>query len=74
MALAILAPLVVATSRIYRGMHNTTDAGAGILLGAGCIVVGYVAVRAGLAAAAARRDQGEVPSSPAGIYVEEAVS
>jgi len=50
-ALAILGPLIVATSRVYRGMHNATDVICGLLLGAGCIIVGYVAVRAGLASA-----------------------
>jgi undecaprenyl-diphosphatase len=51
LALAIFGPLIVATSRVYRGMHNTTDVICGLLIGAGCIMVGYVAVRAGLAAA-----------------------
>jgi membrane-associated phospholipid phosphatase len=55
LALAIVGPLVVATSRVYRGMHNTTDVICGLLIGAGCITVGYVAVRAGLAAAHRRR-------------------
>jgi undecaprenyl-diphosphatase len=55
LALAIVGPLIVATSRVYRGMHNTTDVICGLLIGAGCIVVAYVAVRAGLAAAHQRR-------------------
>ena len=53
--LAVVSPLIVGTSRVYRGMHNPTDVVCGALLGAGCIVVGYVAVRAGLAAAERRR-------------------
>jgi len=61
LGLAIVAPLIVATSRVYRGMHNVTDVVCGMLLGAGCIVVGYVAVRAGLAAAHARREAAEAP-------------
>jgi membrane-associated phospholipid phosphatase len=56
LGLAIVAPLIVATSRVYRGMHNVTDVVCGMLIGAGCIVVGYVAVRAGLAAAHSRRE------------------
>jgi len=51
LALAVVGPLIVATSRLYRGMHNVTDVVCGLLIGGGCIVVGYVAVRAGLAAA-----------------------
>jgi len=51
LALAVLGPLIVATSRAYRGMHNATDVICGLLIGAGCIMVGYVAVRAGLASA-----------------------
>jgi undecaprenyl-diphosphatase len=57
LALAVVAPVIVATSRVYRGMHNVTDVICGVLLGAGCIVVGYVAVRAGLAAGS--RPEGE---------------
>ncbi len=55
LALTIVGPLIVATSRVYRGMHNATDVICGLLIGAGCITVGYVAVRAGLAAAHRQR-------------------
>jgi membrane-associated phospholipid phosphatase len=54
-ALAFLAPIIVATSRMYRGMHNPTDVICGALIGAGCVVVGYLSVRAGLAEAHERR-------------------
>jgi undecaprenyl-diphosphatase len=56
LVLAFVGPLVVAASRVYRGMHNVTDVVCGLLLGGGCIVVGYVAVRAGLAAAQRRAE------------------
>jgi undecaprenyl-diphosphatase len=67
MLLAVLAPLIVATSRVYRGMHNVTDVCSGMLIGAGCILVGYVAVRAGSAAAQhARPDVDSERSSASG--------
>jgi undecaprenyl-diphosphatase len=48
LALAVACPLIVAASRVYRGMHNVSDVVCGLLIGYGCIMVGYVAVRAGL--------------------------
>jgi undecaprenyl-diphosphatase len=53
---AVLAPIVVGASRMYRGMHFATDVVSGFLIGSGCIAVGYVAARAGLAAAEQRHD------------------
>jgi undecaprenyl-diphosphatase len=43
--LAVLVPVVVAFSRMYRGMHFPTDALAGALVGLGCLAVAVVAVR-----------------------------
>ncbi len=70
--LAFLAPIVVATSRVYRGMHNPTDVICGALIGAACVVVGYLSVRAGLAEAHERR-VGESPGEPRLMPVREAV-
>ena len=52
-----LFPLVVAASRIYRGEHHPSDVIAGVLMGAGALVVALFAGRVG---AQGRRDpQGE---------------
>jgi membrane-associated phospholipid phosphatase len=41
---AILMPLLVGFSRVYRGMHHVTDAVAGVLLGLGSLVTARAAV------------------------------
>jgi membrane-associated phospholipid phosphatase len=69
-ALAFLGPIIVATSRVYRGMHNPTDVMCGALIGAGCVIVGYVSVRAALADAHERRVQRVEPGP---LQVREAV-
>ena len=73
LALAVVAPLVVATSRVYRGMHNVTDVVCGALLGALCVVVGCVAVRAGMAEASARAEE-HGHAAAQGARLEEALS
>ena len=47
--IAVAAPLAVAASRAYRGMHYPIDVIAGILLGLAAIVVVGAAMRAGVA-------------------------
>jgi membrane-associated phospholipid phosphatase len=47
---AIAIPLLVALSRMYRGMHHPTDVTAGMLIGIGSIVVAIAAARAAKAA------------------------
>jgi membrane-associated phospholipid phosphatase len=69
-SLAVVAPILVAASRLYRGMHNATDVLCAALLGAGCIVVGYLAVRAGMTVARERRAD---CTRPDGLLLEEAV-
>lgn len=44
--LAIALPLVVALSRMYRGMHHPIDVAAGLLMGAAAIAIALVATRA----------------------------
>jgi undecaprenyl-diphosphatase len=70
LALFVVAPVLVATARVYRGMHNVTDVVAGALLGGCCIVVGHFAVRAGMSAALERRRR---HPTPRGLVLEEAV-
>jgi membrane-associated phospholipid phosphatase len=52
-AVAIAIPLLVAVSRLYRGMHHPTDVAAGLLVGVGCLLIAVTAARA---SAAARED------------------
>ena len=49
---AILVPLFVGLSRMYRGMHHPLDEGGGLLVGAGAVIVLLFACRAADAARA----------------------
>ena len=53
----IAIPLFVGWSRMYRGMHYVTDAGAGVLMGLGALALIVFVARA-TRAAAERRDAG----------------
>jgi membrane-associated phospholipid phosphatase len=44
-SLAFALPLIVALSRMYRGMHHMTDSAAGVLIGLASLVIALVAVR-----------------------------
>ena len=50
---ALLLPLFVAFSRVYRGMHHPLDSGAGVLVGIGAVLVLLFACRAAGVAALA---------------------
>ena len=56
-AVAIAIPLLVALSRMYRGMHHPTDVAAGLLVGIGTLVVAVCAARAAKAAQLAGRGE-----------------
>jgi membrane-associated phospholipid phosphatase len=58
-AFAVLFPICVGLSRIYRGMHHPTDVAASIVLGTGALVFSIYAIR--VAAAAAERRRGQHP-------------
>jgi membrane-associated phospholipid phosphatase len=53
-ALAVLLPLVVASSRMYRGMHHPLDVASGALVGVLAILAGLLATRAATSVARAR--------------------
>jgi len=55
--LAVIVPLIVATSRVYRGMHHPIDVAAGLLLGAVAVFVARAAIAAGVREID-RRDEG----------------
>jgi undecaprenyl-diphosphatase len=54
---AVGTATTVGLSRMYRGMHFATDVFAGIFLGAACLVVATLTVRAVSRAVAARRSE-----------------
>jgi undecaprenyl-diphosphatase len=43
--LAVLLPIVVASSRMYRGMHHPIDVASGALIGLACISIALIATR-----------------------------
>jgi undecaprenyl-diphosphatase len=59
-ALAVAGPLVVGSSRLYRGMHFPTDVATGVLLGLACLAAAAIVVRAAFAARDLRPDHAEV--------------
>jgi membrane-associated phospholipid phosphatase len=52
--LAVVLPIVVALSRMYRGMHHPIDVTAGALIGLSALAVGLLATRAADAASRSR--------------------
>jgi membrane-associated phospholipid phosphatase len=52
--LAALLPLIVATSRMYRGMHHPTDAASGAMVGLAAVAIALLATRAADGAARLR--------------------
>jgi undecaprenyl-diphosphatase len=54
---AIAIPLLIAASRVYRGMHHPTDVAAGLLVGVGTLLVAVTAARAAGAAEIGRGER-----------------
>ena len=63
-AAALVVPLVVATSRMYRGMHHLSDVVVGLAIGAVALWVTWLVVRDGPAARAASDDVAEPGVTP----------
>lgn len=61
---ALLVPILVAVSRVYRGMHFPTDVTASALLSVGALVFALLAVRT-MTAARAERARRAAPAQPA---------
>jgi undecaprenyl-diphosphatase len=55
--LAVALPIVVALSRLYRGMHHPTDVMASVILAVGALLFGLLAVRTGSAVTAHPRHE-----------------
>jgi Na+/glutamate symporter len=50
-SLAVVLPIAVALSRLYRGMHHPTDVIASAIGAAGCLTFALLATRTGVAVA-----------------------
>ena len=61
---AVLLPIVVGISRLYRGMHFPTDVAASVLLATGALLFALLAVRSMVAAEANRDKHEATPPDP----------
>ena len=64
---AVLVPVAVGLSRVYRGMHHPTDVLASVLLGCGSLVATIFAVRCASAAARSKAANRTHDRSPAQV-------
>jgi len=69
--LGVALPLIVALSRLYRGMHHLTDVLASVLLGCGVLLFALLATRSGVAVSE-ERDHEMIALPPADRSLEEA--
>jgi membrane-associated phospholipid phosphatase len=61
-SLAVVLPVAVALSRLYRGMHHPTDVIASVIGAAGCITFALLATRTGAGVAEREDTPGEIGS------------
>jgi membrane-associated phospholipid phosphatase len=71
-ALAVVVPVFVALSRLYRGMHHATDVLGSLVLGFGAVICAVIVTRVSTAATVAHATQHAEPS-PATSTVEPGV-
>lgn len=69
--IALLLPVDVAFSRMYRGMHHPTDVMASLILGPGCLLLAVLATRSAFAASDLR-DGREMQAHPTPEQLEAA--
>jgi undecaprenyl-diphosphatase len=77
-SVAIVVPIAVALSRLYRGMHHPTDVIASVIGAAGCLAFALLATRTGLVVAeredaTSESDPGE-PDDPVSLRVPTGAS
>ncbi|MEP6757865.1 MAG: phosphatase PAP2 family protein [Actinomycetota bacterium] len=72
-ALAVLVPIFVALSRLYRGMHHATDVLGSVVLGLGALVCAVIVTRVTTAATVTRVRQ-HAEASPETSTMEPGVS
>jgi membrane-associated phospholipid phosphatase len=69
-AVAVVIPILVGISRLYRGMHHPTDVMGSVVLGAGCLIFALLATRTACAIADRRAGEaGTDISSPTDVEV-----
>lgn len=63
-SLAVLVPIFVAMSRLYRGMHHATDVLGSVMLATGALVCAVIVTRVSTAATIARTEQIQPSKAP----------
>lgn len=72
-ALAVIVPIFVAMSRLYRGMHHATDVLGSVVLAVGSLLCAIVVARVSTAATAMRSEHAEVAHAPSVVTREVSV-